>query len=453
MQNESCPSLSRLSPIVAATVALLCAALLVGLQALGDPELMSALMWGSAAHDRHMLHPHGTAATFGVQDVSMGLMSEVKKEEVSADGKGVQLALAPTLAVPDALPHKEKMGLVGVKEAAAPSPAASAGNSSVTGDAVLEEIGGTEVVYTRVAAPKAVLLLFHGCSHSARDWGRNSSTCPGCLGLPEEMAIVKTSLARSYVPLAFSSSDKSNRCWDAQWLDKSVDIPNVRETFQKLAARERWEKLPVYALGASSGASMVLFLALRMPLDGIVPQIMSLPPHMLEAKPTDPAAGKSWTYPPVYFVHMELDRATAQRVTADINVLKTKQGAWVTEKLIRPRPVTPELFSGRIEGIDVSTAGAIYKALKKAQLLNATDFLKEDPRVTLTKWQPVLKAIPAVAGIGLVPETSPIFEELNLAWARHELISDHLDEVLDWLDARRRDGSAKLLAAVKPRQL
>ena len=62
-----------------------------------------------------------------------------------------------------------------------------------------------------------------------------------------------------------------------------------------------------------------------MPLDGIVPQIMSLPPHMLEAKPTNPAAGKSWTYPPVYFVHMELDRATVQRVTADINVLKTKQ--------------------------------------------------------------------------------------------------------------------------------
>ena len=69
----------------------------------------------------------------------------------------------------------------------------------------------------------------------------------------------------------------------------------------------------------------VLFLAMRMPLDGIVPQIMSLPPHMLEVKPTDPAAGKSWTYPPVYFVHMELDRATAQRVTADINILKTKQ--------------------------------------------------------------------------------------------------------------------------------
>ena len=48
-------------------------------------------------------------------------------------------------------------------------------------------------------------------------------------GLPEEMAIVRTALARSYVPIAFSSSDKDNRCWDAQWLDKSLDIPNVRQ--------------------------------------------------------------------------------------------------------------------------------------------------------------------------------------------------------------------------------
>ncbi len=36
-------------------------------------------------------------------------------------------------------------------------------------------------------------------------------------------------------------------------------------------------------------------------------------------------AGKAWTFPPTYFVHMEQDRANAQRVTADIAVLKSKQ--------------------------------------------------------------------------------------------------------------------------------
>ena len=62
-----------------------------------------------------------------------------------------------------------------------------------------------------------------------------------------------------------------------------------------------------------------------MQLDGIVPQIMSLPPHMLEEKPSDPATGKSWSYPPTYFMHMALDHATAQRVSADIAVIKSKQ--------------------------------------------------------------------------------------------------------------------------------
>ena len=64
---------------------------------------------------------------------------------------------------------------------------------------------------------------------------------------------------------------------------------------------------------------------MRMQLDGVVPQIMSAPPQMLEQKPTDPLSGKTWSYPPTYFMHMELDRANAERVTADIGVLKSKQ--------------------------------------------------------------------------------------------------------------------------------
>ena len=34
------------------------------------------------------------------------------------------------------------------------------------------------------ASPQAVLLLFHGCSHSAIDWWHASKSCPTCLGAP-----------------------------------------------------------------------------------------------------------------------------------------------------------------------------------------------------------------------------------------------------------------------------
>ena len=30
-----------------------------------------------------------------------------------------------------------------------------------------------------------------------------------------------------YAAVAFSSTDKQNRCWDAQWLEQSVDLPAV----------------------------------------------------------------------------------------------------------------------------------------------------------------------------------------------------------------------------------
>lgn len=55
----------------------------------------------------------------------------------------------------------------------------------------------------------------------------------GGTGLPEEAAIVKTARAFSYVPVAFSSADRDSRCWDAQWLDKSRDIPAVRPRFSE----------------------------------------------------------------------------------------------------------------------------------------------------------------------------------------------------------------------------
>lgn len=47
-------------------------------------------------------------------------------------------------------------------------------------------------------------------------------------GLPEEMRIVRIVTKADYAAVAFSSIDKQSHCWDAQWLDKSVDMPAVR---------------------------------------------------------------------------------------------------------------------------------------------------------------------------------------------------------------------------------
>ncbi len=55
--------------------------------------------------------------------------------------------------------------------------------------------------------------------------------------------------------------------------------------------------------------------------------IMAVPPTMLEARPMDPATGKSWAFPPTMFVHMERDTNTARAVAADMALLKKQARA------------------------------------------------------------------------------------------------------------------------------
>ena len=51
-------------------------------------------------------------------------------------------------------------------------------------------------------------------------------------------------------------------------------------------------------------------------------------------------------------------------------------------------------------------------------------------RQTVAQWQTALKTVPGLKAIdSLQPEKSAVSEELNLAWARHEIISDSVDEV------------------------
>jgi hypothetical protein len=68
----------------------------------------------------------------------------------------------------------------------------------------------------------------------------------------------------------------------------------------------------------------------------------------------------------------------------------------------------------------------------------------------MRRWQKALRDIVGAAKTpNLYKAESSIFEELNVAWASHELVSDHMDVVLDWL-AARIDGP-KLMTAVNPR--
>ena len=96
----------------------------------------------------------------------------------------------------------------------------------------------------------------------------------------------------------------------------------VMKVWQELLEREGWGRIPHYALGGSSGAAFVLFLGQRIPLDGVAPVIMAVPPQTLEVKPRSADSAKSWNFPPTFFVHMARDEMTVEGVTADVATLK-----------------------------------------------------------------------------------------------------------------------------------
>ena len=159
-------------------------------------------------------------------------------------------------------------------------------------------------------APKAILFLAHGCSHSATDFWFPSSVCTTCLGLPEEVRIVKAALAAQYAVLAVSSSDRElSRCWSFE-----VDGPLVRDAIAALRSKAGLPAaLPVVALGASSGGAFVLQLpALVKEVKAVVSQIMAIPPSMLPER-----------MPPTLFVHMGRDARTAAAVHRCVKKLKS----------------------------------------------------------------------------------------------------------------------------------
>ena len=68
----------------------------------------------------------------------------------------------------------------------------------------------------------------------------------------------------------------------------------------------------------------------------------------------------------------------------------------------------------------------------------------------MRRWQKALREnVASGKSMSFKMDESPVFEVLNVAWAGHELVSDYMDECLDWFTLGL-DGP-KLMTAVNPR--
>ena len=345
-------------------------------------------------------------------------------------------------------------------------------SESVALAGTLETIAGAAAVYQLPASkPRGVLFLAHGCNHRATDFWPQSSTCGSCVGLPEEVRITQDALdagdadslsiqTRAGRPLhclcslaavpsrqppvaavprlaglavvAISSSDEFSRCWHFD-----ADGPTVKRALAQFVAAHGLAHLPLSALGASSGGAFVLQLPQLVHLHAVVSQIMAIPPAMLGGG----GGGRAERpFPPTLFVHMKRDEHTATMAKRCIRKLKA-DGVSASEIEHAPLRVTARLFSERIRGLAVATAERLHRALLDFWLLDADGFLLHDPR--RSGWREAIAADAALAralpGLApgepdtLQPDESPVAEVLNVAWAMHEIMSDHNRATLQWI--------------------
>ncbi|KAI8462388.1 MAG: hypothetical protein J3K34DRAFT_189448 [Monoraphidium minutum] len=320
--------------------------------------------------------------------------------------------------------------------AAGAEPASSKGGGGSGKDGAFEMIGGAEVVWKLpTGKPVGTLFVAHGCSHSALDWLPKSDRCPKCIGLPEELNITRYATEqRGLALVAVSSADRAgSRCWDTG--RGGPDVQQVKRALKELLAREALAALPLYALGASSGGAFVLALAAELKLDGVCSEIMASHSVDEAALLAKTAFGR---YPPTAFAHMPRDARTARGVAENARVLK-EQGVPVKVVEVHPVAVTAEWLAARVPELAPPLAGAVVAALAKADMLGPDGMLKADPRQTA--WRDAVRAAPGGAALPTAADASGLSEVLNVAWARHEIASSPLSEVLDFFEASKAQKS------------
>ncbi|KAL3806518.1 hypothetical protein ACHAXA_002560 [Cyclostephanos tholiformis] len=155
--------------------------------------------------------------------------------------------------------------------------------------------------------PKGIVLLLHACTHSAlKFFSPSPSACPNCLGLSEELRIVRITIERGYMPVAVSCVDRKSGCWSM-----SQDVYRIEQVLKHDFVRAflTTERSSIFAVGASSGGAFAAELATRGIVDAALVMVMSL---------SDGVTGKLRNSPkPIYLAPMPRDEGMTKMEGGD----------------------------------------------------------------------------------------------------------------------------------------
>lgn len=272
---------------------------------------------------------------------------------------------------------------------------------------------GTDLIWQVPESPKGVLFLAHGCSGRAINFWDKSPECPNCIGLPEERLLVLHGLAQGFAVITISSA---GRCWT---FGKEVLV--VKDILEWWISRRKLEKLPLVALGASSGGYFISVLATAKKFSSIVLMIAEGMFEEMDIKED---------YPPTLFVHMPKDLYRQQKIDEFVEVLKDK-GIDVGVVECMEFPLSPNTLADRIPRLDQALSRSLFEMFREKGFIDRNGYMRKDGRQT--KWQKVLEEKKKLLlDKHLIPH---IKEELNLAFAYHEMTSIHSDQIFKWFES------------------
>ncbi|KAE9614820.1 putative alpha/Beta hydrolase [Lupinus albus] len=273
---------------------------------------------------------------------------------------------------------------------------------------------GTDLIWqVPELSPKGVLFVAHGCNGRAINFWDQTLECPDCIGLPEERLLVLHALARGFAVITISSA---RTCWT---YGKEVLV--VKDVIEWWISKRKLEKLPLVALGASSGGYFVSVLATTMKFNSIVIMIAEGMFEEMDIKRD---------YPPTLFVHMPKDFGRQRKIDEYVEILKdTGIDVGVVECM--EFPLSANTLSDRIPGLDQNLSGKLFEFLKEKGFVDKNGYMRRDGRAI--KWKEALQEKKTVSlDKHLVPH---IQEELNLAYAYHEMTSVHSDQIFKWFES------------------
>ncbi|KAL0486727.1 1 TM domain-containing transmembrane protein [Acrasis kona] len=319
---------------------------------------------------------------------------------------------------------------------------------------IIENMERVQISWQRTKkAEKGLVILLHGCSHDGTHW----------FSLPEERRIVRVLLHHGLSVIAFTSQDTNSGCWDGSSIGQSNrDIQRVTPTLQKFCEREYSEYYtqetlsmcpPLFSIGASSGGSFSSILSRALPIVANIVQISTGDYKALLTEPKslkpqrvssfDPKILESeeniYPVPPTAFLYMVNDHNWAsesvighvvQKIIASANKLGPnlhRQNAVIMFEAAM-LPITKMWLKDRVDNVSKETSEQFYHECVTEGFIDGDGLLKEDPRSSTASRVLLRNAI-------YEKEISrgALEEQLNVAYAHHELTSEHIYQITTWM--------------------